>query len=258
LARNALGLITFGGLATAGIGAAYGAHTDLILAGVGAAGLAYGTGQLTTERGYDQVYLAGIAALNCIDSVISPVAGSFALLEARKTSLDTLIGTLDEQIRAARALAKAGGEADGKTARDADKLVASARALAARLPAGKQAAAGGLRMAAGELEAKAGDLRGAGAGLTQAAADLKTAADSANDERIAGDRIRQQAILRIIAEPDLANSAVPALVAIDNQMARQIMQRRPSLEQYFSVLQSVPGFGAGMLPPAGSGSPTPE
>ncbi|MFC3675670.1 hypothetical protein [Ferrovibrio xuzhouensis] len=196
-ARTALGLLTFGGLATAGIGAAYGANTDLILAGVGGAGLAYGIGQLSTERGYDEAYLAGIVALNCIDATISPAAGSYAMLETRKTSLHGAITTLDGLLQDAWQIARSNP----------------------------------------------------GSNSTK----LKAAADTANAGREAADKIRSDAELRIAVQPDLANSILPALVAVDNQLSQQIMTRRPSLEQYFSVLQSVPGFGTGSLP-GGSGA----
>lgn len=86
---------------------------------------------------------------------------------------------------------------------------------------------------------------------------LKTLADAADGKRKSADGIRNAANLRFAAEPLLANSAVPALVAIDNALGQQIMSRRPSLEQYFTVLQNAPGIGTGALgsAPPGTGAP---
>lgn len=203
LKRQGLGGLIFAGLATAGLGAAYGAHTDLIVGGGATAGLAFAAGQLGTERGYDAVYLAGITALNCVDATISPIAGSHTMLKQRKEELDAAIAGLDA-------------------------VRQSAQALGEQFPRGANAQR------------------------------LKAYAATFSTRREEADESRKAAELRFAAEPELANSAVPALIAIDNELGRQVLSLMASLENYFTALQNAPGLRAGPMGNTPPGEDTPD
>lgn len=185
--QTLLGGLIFGGLGTAAVGGIYGAHRDLIAGGLATAGLTYGAGQLSTERGYDAVYLAGITALDCIDNTLGPVAASMTVLRDANAELKRRIDILNQIITNAQSTLS------GSKGTEISKV--------------------------------------------------SEAVSTAKKTRDAAQASYDQAERKTGNESELANSAVPALTAVDREITRQIMERRPSLEQYFAVLQSVPGVG---------------